>query len=103
MGMHSGPRRQFATLHHIRSAKPAVDLGAHSRFLWNAPVQEGWVGNQIAFHGTMTMLGVECQWRMTWTKTNNTVFGFVNEEQLLDGSWAYIDEWRFQRKQPRAD
>jgi hypothetical protein len=25
-------------------------------------------------------------------------FGFVNEDQLADGSWSYIDEWRYLRK-----
>jgi len=25
-------------------------------------------------------------------------FGFVNEEQLADGSWSDIDEWRYLRK-----
>jgi hypothetical protein len=60
--------------------------------------KEGWVGNQITFHGLMTMIGIECNWRMTWTKSSGDEFAFVNEEQLPDGSWAYIDEWRFRRK-----
>jgi len=58
----------------------------------------GWTGNQIAFSGLMTMIGIDCQWRMTWTRESNDVFAFVNEEQTSDGSWAYIDEWRFRRK-----
>lgn len=44
------------------------------------------------------MLGINCDWRMTWTRHSPDSFGFVNEEQTEDGSWAYIDEWRFQRK-----
>jgi hypothetical protein len=63
--------------------------------------KEGWVGDQITFHGLMTMIGIECNWRMTWTKVSNDEFGFVNEEQLQDGSWAYINEWRFRRKERR--
>jgi hypothetical protein len=59
--------------------------------------REGWRGNQIAFSGTMTMVGVECEWRMTWTRTGDNRFQFVNEEKNLDGSWTYIDEWRFER------
>jgi hypothetical protein len=35
---------------------------------------------------------------MTWTSKNNDQFSFVNEERSDDGSWAYIDEWRFRRK-----
>ena len=35
---------------------------------------------------------------MTWTKTSDDEFRFVNEEQTSDGEWSYIDEWRFQRK-----
>ena len=59
---------------------------------------QGWVGNQIVFHGLMTMIGIECEWRMTWTKVSDDEFAFVNEERLSDGAWAYIDEWRFRRK-----
>ena len=59
---------------------------------------DGWTGNQIVFTGPMIMIGVECEWRMTWTSQSDDAFSFVNEEQAADGSWAYIDEWRFQRK-----
>lgn len=45
----------------------------------------------------MTMLSVECEWRMRWTKESDDRFSFVNEER--DGDrWVYIDEWRFRRK-----
>jgi len=57
----------------------------------------GWTGNQIVFTGLMTMIGVECDWRMTWTKASDDEFRFVNDEKLADGSWAYIDEWRYWR------
>jgi hypothetical protein len=59
---------------------------------------QGWVGNSIAFSGLMTMIGIECQWRMTWTKHSDDEFGFVNEELGASGSWEYIDKWRFTRK-----
>lgn len=59
---------------------------------------DGWTGNRIVFSGLMTMIGINCEWRMTWTKTNDDEFAFVNEEKLADGSWGYIDEWRFRRK-----
>ncbi|HVO98966.1 MAG TPA: hypothetical protein VMT15_12905 [Bryobacteraceae bacterium] len=57
--------------------------------------KEGWAGDRIAFSGLMTMIGIECEWRMTWTKINAEEFRFVNEEKISDGSWAYIDEWHF--------
>jgi hypothetical protein len=57
----------------------------------------GWDGNQIVFTGPMSMIGVDCEWRMTWTKTSDDEFRFVNEEQVADGSWSYIDEWRYWR------
>jgi hypothetical protein len=60
--------------------------------------QEGWISEKIVFSGWMTMLGIDCEWRMTWTKQGDDQFGFVNEERNKDGSWSYIDEWRFQRK-----
>lgn len=60
--------------------------------------KEGWVGQQITFSGLMTMIGVECEWRMTWTTISGEEFQFVNEERASDGSWAYIDEWRFQSR-----
>ena len=60
--------------------------------------QEGWVDNQIAFAGMMTMLGITCPWRMRWTKESDDRFSFINEEQDADGNWFYIDEWRFRRK-----
>ena len=59
---------------------------------------EGWVGKQIAFTGLMTMLGFNCEWRIRWTKDSPDRFSLINEERLVDGSWAYIDEWRFTRK-----
>ena len=59
---------------------------------------EGWAGGRIVFSGLLTMIGIDCEWRMTWTKTGRDEFGFVNEEQTPDGSWAYVDEWRFRRK-----
>jgi len=58
----------------------------------------GWVGEKISFTGFMTMLGINCDWRMTWTKTGDDEFSFINEERAEDGSWAYVDEWRFKRK-----
>jgi hypothetical protein len=59
---------------------------------------QGWVGDEIIFSGLMTMIGINCEWRMTWTKQGVDQFAFVNEERDDDGSWAHIDEWRFRRK-----
>ena len=59
---------------------------------------QGWIGDQIVFSGLMTMIGINCEWRMTWTRSSEDEFAFVNEEQTADGSWSYIDEWRFKRK-----
>lgn len=58
----------------------------------------GWTGEQIVFTGLMTMIGINCEWRMTWTKSGDDRFGFVNEERNEDGTWSYIDEWQFERK-----
>jgi hypothetical protein len=46
----------------------------------------------------MTMIGVDCEWRLTWTKATDDQFSFLNEEQLPDGSWGYVDEWEFRRE-----
>ena len=59
---------------------------------------EGWVGDKLVFTGLMTMIGINCEWRMTWTRKGVDRFGFVNEERDNDGTWAYIDEWHFTRK-----
>jgi len=59
---------------------------------------EGWVEDRIVFTGLMTMIGINCEWRMTWTRESDTAFGFVNEELGRGGKWEYIDEWRFTRK-----
>jgi len=59
---------------------------------------QGWIGNRIAFSGLMTMIGINCEWRITWTRNSVDEFSFINEEEAADGSWAYIDEWRFRRK-----
>lgn len=59
---------------------------------------EGWKGESIAFTGLMTMIGINTEWRMTWTRLGADRFEFVNEEYAPDGSWTYIDEWRFQRQ-----
>ena len=58
----------------------------------------GWTGNRIVFEGHMTMIGVDCEMRQTWMKASGDQFSFVNEEQLPDGSWGYVDEWEFRRK-----
>jgi len=59
---------------------------------------EGWVDGRISFSGPMTMIGIDCEWRMTWTKASDDAFGFVNEERAADGGWDYVDEWCFERK-----
>jgi hypothetical protein len=59
---------------------------------------QGWAGEQIAFSGLMTMIGINCEWRMTWFRRSDNQFSFVNEEGERDGSWSYIDEWRFLRQ-----
>jgi hypothetical protein len=52
----------------------------------------GWRRDSIVFTGTMTMLDVTCEWRMTWTKEGQEKFAFVNEEQGAKGRCNYIDE-----------
>jgi hypothetical protein len=59
---------------------------------------QGWQNDRLAFSGAMTMIGIDCEWRMTWTKESDNAFGFVNEELGPTGEWEYIDEWRFTRK-----
>jgi hypothetical protein len=59
---------------------------------------DGWIEDRIVFTGSMTMVGINCEWRMAWTKLHEDSFGFINEERLEDGSWAYIDSWCFTRK-----
>jgi len=59
---------------------------------------EGWKAGTIAFTGLMTMIGINTEWRLTLTRTGAHRFSFVNEERIQDGSWAYIDQWQFQRK-----
>lgn len=58
----------------------------------------GWRGNQIVLSGLMTMLGIDCDWRMTGTKHSDDEFAFVNEERVTSGAWEFIDEWRFRKK-----
>lgn len=60
--------------------------------------RHGWKGNKIEFTGTMTMIGIDCEWRMRWTKESDDHFFFINEERDGAESWAYIDEWHFRRK-----
>jgi hypothetical protein len=60
--------------------------------------QDGWTNGRIAFTGPMMMLGINCDWRLTYLRDGNDRFSFVNEERKDDGSWEYIDEWRFLRK-----
>ena len=58
----------------------------------------GWDGNSIVFTGEMTMIGVNCVLRQTWTKESDDAFAFVNEERLADGRWGLVDEWEFRRR-----
>jgi hypothetical protein len=58
----------------------------------------GWEGNRLVFSGLMTMIGIDTEWRLTLVKDNPDQFSLLNEECAEDGSWAYIDEWRFTRK-----
>lgn len=60
--------------------------------------KDGWNNGRISFSGLMTMVGMECEWRMTWQRDSEAEFRFVNEERTPSGSWAYIDEWRFRRR-----
>lgn len=60
--------------------------------------REGWIGDSIVFTGLMTMIGIDCEWRMTWRRQGDDAFSFTNEERAEDGSWVYIDEWRFNRR-----
>ena len=59
---------------------------------------QGWAEDQIVFEGAMTMIGIDCEWRMTWKKETEDAFGFINERRGTDGLWEYIDEWQFVRK-----
>jgi hypothetical protein len=59
---------------------------------------QGWIEDQIVFSGLMTMIGLNCEWRMTWSREESGQFSFINEERNEGGSWAYIDQWRFKRK-----
>lgn len=57
---------------------------------------------QIVFEGRMAMLGLERDWRMTWTRLGSTAFCFVNEERHpgedgVSGNWVFVDEWQFRR------
>jgi hypothetical protein len=42
----------------------------------------GWTANRIVFEGRMTMIGVDCELRQTWTKVSDDEYIFINEEQL---------------------
>lgn len=57
----------------------------------------GWGDDTLVFDGQMTMLGVDCTWRLTVTKISDDEFQYRNEEMMMDGEWAFIDEWRFTR------
>lgn len=58
----------------------------------------GWSGNQIVFTGPMSMIGVDCQLRQTWTKKGDDEFHVLNEEMMDEGRWGYVDEFEFRRK-----
>lgn len=58
----------------------------------------GWEGNRIVFMGHMTMIGVDCEMRQTWTRQSEDAYSFVNEEQTADGSWVFADEWHCRRQ-----
>src|SRR5258708_17504404 len=45
---------------------------------------QGWTGEQIVFSGLMTMIGINCEWRMTWTRMGADQFRFINEERNED-------------------
>jgi hypothetical protein len=57
---------------------------------------KGWQGDQIAFSGLMTMIGVERELRHTITKVNDEEFKALNEERHGD-EWIYVDEWSYRR------
>ena len=43
------------------------------------------------------MIGIDTEWRMTWTRAGDDRFNFVNEERLTDGPWLLIDHWKSDR------
>lgn len=62
----------------------------------------GWQDSRIVFTGPMIMIGIDCEWRITFTRHNDDHFSFVNEERAPDGKWSYIDEWQFHRRPTQA-
>ena len=58
----------------------------------------GWTGETIEFTGLMTMIGDNCEWRMSWTRNGSDQFSFVNEERNEDGLLGLHRQWRFERK-----
>jgi len=47
---------------------------------------------------TLTSAPADSPFAKTATGSAPDEFGFVNEQRAEDGSWVYIDEWRFRRK-----
>jgi len=62
---------------------------------------QGWIDDRVLLSGNMTMIGINCEWRMTWTKISEDEFGFLNEQIGAGGGWEHIDEWQFARKPVR--
>jgi len=58
----------------------------------------GWNGNRLVFAGHMTMIGIDCEWRLTLSKRSADEFHYLNEELLPSGQWSPIDQWLFTRK-----
>ncbi len=42
---------------------------------------QGWVGDEIIFSGLMTMIGINCEWRMTWTEQGR--YGWADHPLVL--------------------
>ena len=74
-----------------------------SRLLWNAAFERGLGWRTDRLYRPDEMIGIECEWRMTWIRAGGELhptedeFRFVNEERTSEGTRAYIYEWRFRR------
>jgi len=60
--------------------------------------EAGWIDNRIVFSGFMTMVGINCEWRMTMTRDGHDRYTVVNEELDTHGVWTYIDQWKLSRQ-----
>ncbi|HEY2726842.1 MAG TPA: hypothetical protein VGI61_06690, partial [Parafilimonas sp.] len=69
-----------------------LQAGYNNRYDWGSQISNGWQGNKIVFYGTISLSGIKCNERQTWSKISMNQFHILYEEKLQNHTWFAVEE-----------